>query len=28
MGLPAGRVTMSSTTSADAATNEVHLYVR
>lgn len=28
MGLPANRVTMSSTTSAEAATNEVHLYVR
>jgi hypothetical protein len=28
MGLPGNRVTMSATTSAEAATNEVHLYVR
>ena len=27
MGLPANRVNLSSTTSADAATNEVHIYV-
>lgn len=28
MGLPANRVNLSSTTSADAATNEVHIYVQ
>ena len=28
MGLPANRVNLSSTTSAEAATNEVHIYVR
>jgi len=28
MGLPAGRVSLSATTSADASTNEVHIYLR
>ena len=28
MGLPAGRVNLSATTSAEASTNEVHIYLR